>query len=84
VVADSDSFSSCLKEITRVTRGADQDPSSRRRRGSHVEPDSAGHWTADLSPVGDPILGPFATRSEALAAEIAWLRDHWFVPPEKR
>lgn len=47
------------------------------RRGSRVEPDEQGHWTADLSPVAGPVLGPFATRSEALAAEVAWLRAHW-------
>lgn len=43
------------------------------RRASHVEPDGAGAWTADLSPVGGPVLGPFVTRAEALGAEVAWL-----------
>lgn len=43
------------------------------RRGSHVEPDACGRWTADLSPVGGPILGPFDRRSEALDAEREWL-----------
>ena len=38
------------------------------QRGSHVEPDDAGQWTADLSPVGGPLLGPFETRSAALDA----------------
>jgi hypothetical protein len=42
-------------------------------RASHVEPDARGQWLADLSPVGGPTLGPFGTRSEALAAEEAWL-----------
>ena len=46
-------------------------------RGSHVEPDTAGLWTADLSPVGGPLFGPFATRSAALDAERAWLEHHW-------
>jgi hypothetical protein len=46
-------------------------------RGSHVEPDYAGRWTADLSPVNGPTLGPFTLRSEALAAEVAWLEAHW-------
>ena len=46
-------------------------------RGSHVEPTATGQWTADLSPVRGPRLGPFATRSEALAAERAWLDTHW-------
>jgi hypothetical protein len=45
-------------------------------RASHVEPDERGRWQADLSPVGGPLLGPFATRSAALAAEAAWLTQH--------
>jgi hypothetical protein len=43
------------------------------QRASHVEPDDAGLWHADLSPVGGPTLGPFSKRSEALAAEQRWL-----------
>ena len=46
-------------------------------RGSLVEPTDSGLWTADLSPVGGPLLGPFALRSEALAAERDWLETHW-------
>ena len=46
-------------------------------RGSHVEPTDAGQWTADLAPVGGPLLGPFATRSAALAAEREWLEHNW-------
>ncbi len=52
------------------------------QRGSHVEPTAAGKWTADLSPVNGPVLGPFANRSEALDAEVAWLLDHWLMPAE--
>jgi hypothetical protein len=51
-------------------------------RASHVEPDARGVWTADLSPVGGPLLGPFARRSEALASELAWLRACWLTPPD--
>jgi hypothetical protein len=47
------------------------------RRGSHVEPTPDGTWTADLSPVNGPTLGPFTTRSAALNAEMAWLSEHW-------
>lgn len=47
------------------------------RRASHVEPDEQGRWIADLTPVHGPMLGPFAQRSEALAAEVDWLREHW-------
>jgi len=46
------------------------------KRASHVEPvptESGTQWTADLSPVGGPCLGPHRSRSEALAAERDWL-----------
>jgi hypothetical protein len=46
-------------------------------RASHVEPDQDGHWLADLSPVGGPVLKGFNRRSEALAAEAEWLEEHW-------
>ena len=46
------------------------------RRASHVEPNAAGQWWADLSPVGGPKLGPHPCRSEALAAEAEWLVQH--------
>jgi hypothetical protein len=42
-------------------------------RASHVEPDDAGRWWADLAPSNGPRLGPFTRRSEALDAETAWL-----------
>lgn len=47
------------------------------RRGSHVEPDAQGRWSADLAPVDGPVLGPFEHRCSALAAEITWLQEHW-------
>ena len=46
-------------------------------RGSHVEPTADGQWTADMSPVNGPALGPFPNRSDALAAERQWLEQHW-------
>jgi len=46
-------------------------------RASHCEPDEHGRWWADLAPVNGPKLGPFTKRSEALSAEVAWLRRHW-------
>jgi hypothetical protein len=49
-------------------------------RASHVEPDPTGRWFADLSPVAGPCLGPFASRSAALAAEAAWLTKHRLSP----
>lgn len=48
-------------------------------RGSHVEPTADGEWTANLSPVDGPILGPFANRSEALKAEQDWLDANWLT-----
>jgi hypothetical protein len=50
-------------------------------RASHVEPDANGQWTADLTPVGGPVLGPFDHRSEALEAERAWLEANWLATP---
>ena len=46
------------------------------RRASHVEPQADGRWTADLSPVGGPLLGPFRLRSEALRSEAEWLEHN--------
>ena len=46
-------------------------------RASHVEPTADGNWTADLSPVGGPFLGPFVKRTEALTAEVDWLNTYW-------
>ena len=48
------------------------------RRASHVEPTANG-WVADLSPVAGPTLGPFSSRSLALAAEAAWLEANWLA-----
>jgi hypothetical protein len=53
------------------------------RRASHVEPDAAGRWWADLVPLKGPRLGPFARRSEALQAEYTWIEAYLFdrAPP---
>ena len=42
-------------------------------RASHVEPDADGFWWADMGPVDGPVLGPYSSRSAALAAERQWL-----------
>ena len=47
------------------------------QRGSHVEPTADGRWTADMSPVQGPQLGPFDCRTQALEAEVAWLNQYW-------
>ena len=47
-------------------------------RASHVEPDINGQWTADMSPVKGPILGPYDTRDLALSAEVKWLESNLF------
>ena len=52
-------------------------------RASHVEPDPTGRWLADLAPVAGPVLGPFERRSEALAAEQAWLDEHWLARSDR-
>jgi len=48
-------------------------------RASHVEPDEQGCWSADLSPVKGPVLGPFDHRSDALQAEQSWLEANWLT-----
>lgn len=48
-------------------------------RGSHVESTADGLWTADLSVVGGPLLGPYRLRSMALDAERTWLEEHWLI-----
>ncbi len=50
-------------------------------RASHVEPDASGRWTADMSPMTGPMLGPFDHRSEALEAEQVWLEANWLMTP---
>ena len=52
------------------------------KRASHVEPTEDGQWTADMSPVNGPVLGPFMTRSEALAKEVEWLEENIFHKSE--
>ena len=47
-------------------------------RASHVEPDAEGNWFAHV--VDGPTLGPFPRRSDALAAEVAWLTEHRLTP----
>jgi hypothetical protein len=47
------------------------------RRASHVEPRNNGQWTADLSAVSGPDLGPFRLRSDALDAEVGWIACAW-------
>jgi hypothetical protein len=45
------------------------------KRASQVEP-AAGGWQADMELSGGPKLPVCPTRSEALAQEVAWLREH--------
>ena len=52
-------------------------------RASHVEPGDDGQWYADLAPVSGPRMGPFTLRSQALAAEQAWLEAHWLCHPSE-
>lgn len=46
------------------------------KRASHVEPTKEGKWTANLTPVNGPILGPFNKRSEALKTEVDWINKN--------
>ena len=49
-------------------------------RASDVEPAPGGGWTADMSRVAGPVLGPFQTRGEALLAEREWLEARNLPP----
>ena len=40
---------------------------------SDIEPDRDGCWWADMGPSGGQVLGPYASRTEALRAERGWL-----------
>lgn len=46
------------------------------RRASHVEPTADSKWTADMGPMGGPVLGPFDLHQQAIQAERAWLLEH--------
>jgi hypothetical protein len=50
----------------------------RIERASHVEPTADGEWLAHI--IAGPTLGPFPTRSAALAAEQDWLARERLVP----
>lgn len=50
-------------------------------RASQVEPDATGQWFAHV--IDGPKLGPFSRRSEALAAEVAWLTEHRLHSPHQ-
>ena len=50
-------------------------------RASEVEPDADGRWWADMRRSGGSRLGPFARRSEAIAAEREWLTGRGFPTP---
>jgi hypothetical protein len=52
-------------------------------RASQFGPDDSGQ-RAGMSHVVGPELGPFAARSEALAADAAWLEQHRLVPGQPR
>jgi hypothetical protein len=53
-------------------------------RASHVEPlPDGGGWTADMSPVNGPVLGPFPSRIEALDEEVCWLNEHSIPIPRR-
>ena len=52
------------------------------KRASHVEPNSDGQWTADMSSISGPVLGPFETRTQALEEEAKWLEQNIFNKEE--
>ena len=58
-------------------------------RVSHVEPGDPTkgqdplRWFADMAPSGQPVvLGPFAERQQALAAEVEWINSNILTSPQ--
>ena len=45
-------------------------------RASHVEPAKNEGWTADMAPMGGPVLSGFKLRQEALDAETRWITNY--------
>jgi len=75
-------YSEAVKPILASVAGVSELEVVRRtRRASVVEPGPDG-WSADMAPVRGPVLDGFASREEALAAEVAWLKDHGTPLPE--
>lgn len=75
IIIRTNGLMECLysEAIDLARLGADSG-GARMTRASHVDPTPDGRqWIADLDPVGGPVLGPFTHRSEALAAEEAWI-----------
>jgi len=73
-----------VRRASHVEPWADLSESAKRwlrERGVVGENLSGDVWFADLSPVAGPVLGPFACRDEALAAEVAWLRENHIPTP---
>jgi hypothetical protein len=46
------------------------------QRASYVEPNHAGLWIPDLSPLGGPRLEGHENREQALECEVKWLEEN--------
>jgi len=51
-------------------------------RASHVDPTADNKWEANMVPSRGPVLGPFDTRAEALAAEVRWINENVLTQKE--
>ena len=47
-------------------------------RASHVEPNAEGKWTVDMSPMDSEKFGNYDKRTDALNAEVEWLKKNHF------
>lgn len=56
--------------------------SVKMKRVSQVNPDENNKWWADLGIIYGPKLGPFDKYSQAVAAEVAWLRENYLAGPQ--
>ena len=79
LIVDSSGLTRCVYSDAIPLQGFGQ---ARIERASNVEPNEQGEWIADLSqsPISGPTLGPFQKRTDAIEAEVQWLRDNWLMP----
>lgn len=62
-----------IRRASHVDVLADLSDAARYWMSQHSVPAYPKMWYADMSPSSGPVIGPFYTRSEALAGELDWL-----------
>ena len=71
-----------IRRVSQVEPGGELSDAALHWLAEAGQPQPAANtWHADLLRVQGPVLGPYTTRDEALAAEIQWLRQHGLPSP---